>query len=650
MDVSTPEPLNRTLRLHFLSDLTALESLCRAESLVRLETATEYMSPRDKGNFLRGYRLAVATTLNSLLDYVARNADSLGLEYDDRLSHWLSYGSHDSGVSVLSAVTDVESDLALMCSGFDSLFGTLRSSDQGFGETFTALKRCGEFGSILRAALGRCEVVSLSDGSRVADGDSLLPVLIAERVVDYTWLPSHFIPLAFQLVWGGEDEFRPLNDESTLDAQTHLDGVSSWPFGRRIPERWWDGLYFGFDSVIRMEGISLPSHASSNTEPFVDSRWFKELQHFVNPTHPGGSWPSMEYGLAEFTEFSKPGLLEYLSANYPVDIDSIPAEERLAAILGPDTVRLFTPGSLTDFMDLEILVAGAVATYPDSLVEMLLVTHSVESDGRDWVSIAVRSRRETHISNHSKWYLFYKLFHEGFVTDSDVGRAIKEIEGLLVRFKDKLHIVEEIDGVSGRDLLSHCELPAFEAMRKLSKRAVDVNSKLRGALAELLASYWLQAQGYSNVKVSLKRASLGDYEYDVLGVKDGECLVVEVKSGDVLDRKLQEHIARLAHKVEYLRGRLPALSKALGYEGYIERVSGLFISLADLKDFEPADTSVTLWDYDGFLRRLRGLELNPRLVGLLDRSHIVHSITDFDLINDHPEVSSQRMATKKRGR
>ena len=640
MDATKAEPLNRSLRLHFLSDLTALESMCRTESLVRLETATKSLNPRDKRNFLRGYRLAVATTLNSLLDFVARNSDSLGLEYDDRLSHWLSYGSSDSGVSVLSAVTDLESDLALMCSGFDSLFGTLRSSDQGLGGTITAIKRCGEFGSILRAALGRCEIVSRSDGSRMADGDSLLPVLISERVVDYTWMPSHFIPLAFQLVWGGEEEFRPLSDESTLEAQTPLDGVSSWPFGRPIPERWWDGLYFGFDSVIRMEGVSLPSHATSDTEPFVGSKWFEELQHFVNPTHPEGNWPSMEYGLAEFAALSKPGLLEYLSANYPVDMDSIPAKDRLAAILGPDTVRLFTPGSLTDFMDLEILVAGAVSTYPDTPVELLLVTHSVESDSRDWVSIAVRSRRETSFSNHTKWYLFYKMFHEGFVTDSDVGLAIREVDELLTRFEDKL-IVERIDGVSDRHLLSHCELPAFQAMRELSQRAVDVNSKLRAGLSELLASYWLQTQGYSNVKVSLKHASLGNYEYDALGVKDGECLVVEVKGGDVLDKELQEQIARLGHKVEYLRTRLPALSKALGYGGHLERVGGLFISLADLRGFESSDDSVTLWDYSDFLKRLRRVGLSPRLVDLLDRSHIVHSISDFDLINEPPEASTQ---------
>ena len=152
MNESTPEPMNRSCRLHFLLDLTALESLCRTESLVRLETATKSLNPRDKRNFLRGYRLAVATMLDSLLDFVARNADSLGLEYDDRLSQWLSYGPPDSGVSVLSAVTDLESDLALMCSGLDGLFYALRSSDRGLGETITAIKRCGEFGSILRAA------------------------------------------------------------------------------------------------------------------------------------------------------------------------------------------------------------------------------------------------------------------------------------------------------------------------------------------------------------------------------------------------------------------------------------------------------------------------------------------------------------------
>ena len=67
MEPSAHEPLNRRLRLSFFLDLIALEYLCHAESLIRLETTVESLSPRDGQNFLRGYRLSVATPLNNLL-------------------------------------------------------------------------------------------------------------------------------------------------------------------------------------------------------------------------------------------------------------------------------------------------------------------------------------------------------------------------------------------------------------------------------------------------------------------------------------------------------------------------------------------------------------------------------------------------------
>jgi hypothetical protein len=638
LELSAHEPLNRRFRLGFFLDLIALEYLCHAESLIRLETAVEAMNLRNRRNFLRGYRLAVATPLNSLLGFIVGNAHSLGLEYDDRLNHWLVSGSRENGGSILSAISDPESDLARLCSGFNSLLDSVLRSDQGLADTIGAIEKCGNFGAILRATLGKCEVVSLDDGSKVANGDSLLRKLIAERVVDYVWQPSYFTS-AFRLVWGEEEEFRRPSDESTLQAQTHLDHVSSSPFGRGIPDRWHDGLLFGFDSIVRLDGVSLPSHFNADTKVFDSPGWFKELQDFVNPLHPQGSWPSLEYGLAEFADVSKEELMTHLPRPETAGMETISAKDRLAAILGPDTVRLFTPGSFTDFMDLDIFVSGAVSTSPDAPVEILLATHSVESDHRKWVSIAVRCRRETFISNHTRWYLFYKMFHEGYVTDSSIGRAIKEVKGLLIRFKDDL-VIERVDGITDRDLLSYCELPAFRAMRELSQRAVDANSELRAGLSELLASHWLQAQGYSNVKVSLKRASLGDYEYDALGVKDGECLVIEVKGGDVLDKALQEQISRFGHKVENLWGRLPALAQALEYEGSIDRVSGLFISLANLKGFESGDDSVNMWDYNDFVKRLRELGLTSRIVGLLDRSRIIHTLSSFGIFNDPPETGS----------
>ena len=636
MELSIPESLNRRFRLSFFLDLMALEYLCHAESLTRLETASELLSSRDSRNFLRGYRLAVATPLTGLLGFMVGNAQSLDLQYDERLDHWLADGSRENGGSILSAISDPESDLARLCSEFNSLLESLRRSDRGLADTTTAIEKCGDLGTILRAALGKCEVVSRDDGRKVATGDSLLRKLIAERVVDYVWQPSYFTS-AFRLVWGGEEEYRPPRDESTLEAQTHLDDVFSSPFRTGIPHRWRDGLLFGFDSIVRLNSVYLPSHSNADTKDFNSAGWFKELQHFVNPLHPRGSWPSLEYGLAKFDDFSKEELMSHLPGVETVGMETVSAKDKLAAILGPDTVRLFTPGSFTDFMDLDIFVSGAVSTSPDAPVEILLATHSVESDDRDWVSIAVRCRRETFISNCTRWYLFYKMFHEGYVTDSAVGRAIREVEGLLDRFQDNL-VIERIGGITDQDLLSYCELPAFRAMRDLSQRAVDVNSKLRAGLSELLASHWLQAQGYSNIKVSLKRASLGDYEYDALGVKDGECLVIEVKGGDVLDKELQEQIFRLGRKVDNLRGRLPALSKVLSHKGSIDRVSGLFVSLADLKGFETVDDSVTLWDYNHFVKELRELGLTSRLVSLMDRDHIIYTMSGFEFINGAPEV------------
>ena len=637
MEIDVHERVNRSSRLNFLLDLIILEYMCRADSLAQLQASVQSMNRRDARNFLRGYRLAVATPLRSMLDFIVGSGHWLGLEYDDRLHHWLVNSSGERGGNVLAAISDPGSDLGRLCSELHDLQGSLRISDGDFEDVTSIIERCSAFASTFRSALGTCQIVLQVDGSEVEGSDSLLRVLIAERVVDYTWEPSHFTNSAFRMVWGGEVEWEPVGDEYTLGAQTHLDGVFSWPVDRGIPGLWRNRLSFGFDMVLRMAKVTLPSHAESGSAALFRGEWFNELRLFVNPLFPMGAWPSSVYGLGEFFEYSKSSLLEHLTEKGDENLAPVPPKQRLAAILGADAVLLFAPGSFTDFMDLEIFVSGAIATHPDAQVEVLLATHSVESDDRDWVSIAVRCRRESMISNHTRWYLFYKMYHEGFVTDSDVGRAINEVESLLVRFKTNLS-VETIEGISDRDILAYCELPSFRAMRELSQRAVDINSELRSGISELLASYWLQAQGFSNVKVSLKRASLGKYEYDALGVKDEECLVIEVKGGEVVDEELLQQIARLGDKVENLYGRLPALAEALAHEGSIKTVSGLFISLADLTEVQLGNGSVTVWDYNDFVENLRLSGLGSRMVGLLDRGNIIHSISAGDRFGGYLDV------------
>ena len=228
---------------------------------------------------------------------------------------------------------------------------------------------------------------------------------------------------------------------------------------------------------------------------------------------------------------------------------------------------------------------------------------------------------------------FYRMYHTGYVFDTDVARATMAVERLLSEFKENLE-VEELGGLYSEDFLPLCVLPAFRAMRELSLEAVETNAELRSGNSELLAGFWLVGQGYNHVSVSFRHASLGKFEYDAIGVKTGECLVLEVKGAEISDHELQEQIRRFADKVDHLRGRLPDLTKALGCESGIESISGMFVFLGDLDGFKPTVTSIPLWGYDDFVEALQAMDLPDKIVGLLDRSYIIRHVGLDDFPHD----------------
>ena len=314
-----------------------------------------------------------------------------------------------------------------------------------------------------------------------------------------------------------------------------------------------------------------------------------------------------------------------LLGNFEANMDAISSKHRLAAVLGPDRVRLMTSAQGTAPLELEVILRGAIAMHGDSKVHLLLLTHSVASDNREWVSLGLRFPMYGAFSNASKWFLFYKIYHTGQVYESDVTRAYKAVQELLLRFKDNLE-VEEIGSLDSDDFLPLCTLPAFRAMRELSLRAVEINACLRSGNSELLAAFWLASQAYQPVKVSFKQASLGKYEYDAIGVKNGKCLIVEVKGANVVDDQLELEIGRFALKVEHLASQLPALTEALGCESAIEGVSGLFVFLGDLDNFKSENQSTTLWCYDDFVSALKRASLPNKIIGLLDKSSIVRHV------------------------
>lgn len=617
------EQYARRARLGFVADVNALDALCNPAAVAALEAEAALMRRRDRRNFLDGYRLAVATPLLGLADFVVGNADLLGLEHDSRLWNWWNYGNRYGSAPIIAAVSDPLSGVGRLCSAFDRLTATLRVSDRrsrdyGLAETVSAVETVGAFASLMRNAVAGSAIVSLDTGESLLKGGSLFKLCIVERVSDYVDGIPHYSS-AYRLVWRHQENWQPVDDEHVMDAETPLDVVFSLPRGGSMPMEWAKGLGFGFDTVLRYAGIAL----AGNPDPgeFDVSRWYDVFRRTMELRFPAGAWPSQHCGASEF-DWS---LVDCAMTQLEDDVVAVSPQDRLAAILGPDQVHLQTSAASADFFDFELLLTGMVSKSTRDPVQVIRVTHSVEGDHRDWVSFAVRAPIYGLWSNLSKWYLFYKMYHEGHIADTDVGRAIREVETLLSRFAGDLE-VEDVADVADSDLLAYCNSQSFDSMKALNRKAIQANVDLRSRYSEMLAGFWLHGTGYNCVKVSLKRESLlGNYEYDAVGVKDGRCLVVEVKGGGVVDNDLRGQIVRLDAKVRHLQGILPALQQAVGCGSLISDVAGLFISLADLRDFDPGQHECELWDRDRFVAELKAIGLPNEITDLLGESYIVWS-------------------------
>ena len=612
----------RVARLGFVADANALHALCNATAVAALEADAGSMQRRDRRNFLDGYRLAVATPLFGLANFVVANANLLGLEHDSRLWNWWEYGERHGSAPITSAVSDPSSGVGCLCSVFDRLMSVLRVSDRrsrdyGLAETMSAVETVGAFASLMRNAVSEYDIVSLDTGVRVSGSDLFFRLCLIERVSDYMDGIPHYSS-AYRLVWRHQENWRPVDDESVMRTATPLDRVFTLPTGGWVPTEWAKGLGFGFDTVLRSAGLSLTDDAKPGE--YDVARWFDIFRQIIQRLFSAGEWPSLHYGVSEFDQSS----VDRALAQLEYEMVAVSPQDRLASILGPDTVQLQTSAAFGNFFDFEVWLTGMISVHDGDAVQVLKVTHSMEGDDRDWVSFAIRSPIYGLWSNLSKWRLFYKMYHEGHITDSDVARALREVEALLSRFAGELEVVD-VAGVSDADLLSYCDTQAFDSMKALSHKAIEANADLRARYSELLAALWLDGSGYDCVRVALKRASLGKFEYDAVGVKDGQCLVVEVKSGGVVDHELREEIVRLDEKVRNLQGILPALQQALGSGDPMSGVSGLFVSLADLERFDSGEHRCELWDRDRFVSELKAVGLPNKIVGLLDVSYIVRS-------------------------
>ena len=596
-----------------------------------LADAIEALDKTEHQSFLRGYRLSVATPLYSLLSSSINQPTLLGLKEDLGLYHWLNYGSSRHGGNLLAAASDLTCDVGKLCCLFIDLFTALRTGEPGLPDTIACLEKCRGFAVLLREGLAQAEITRVERCEKLSDGGVLIAQCVGERILDYVEYERGIVPLARDYVWGSSYNSRPLVSSFAMQADTHLDPLLTLPFFDGVPHEWIQGLRFGFDLALRLSGISLPTHSDTGFRQLLGQQWFDELLALVKLGHGIKSWPSEQFEMKEFLQAPFRTVLEQIEVSMP----TVSSKQRLAAILSPDTVQLVSSTSQTDALQLRLMMTGATVTLDGSKLRLLLLTHSVSADQRKWVSVAIRIPiYGTIMSNSSRWYLFYKMYHIGFAVDSDVTRASAEVSELLREFGGRLE-VEKLDRLGHEDLLVHCELPAFRAMRELSHTAVETNAKLRGGSSELLGAFWLTCRGYTDVKVSFRHDLLGKSDYDAIGVKEGNCLTLEVKGGALSNDNLDKRITKFADKIRKLRRQMPALSRILGCESTIDSVSGLFIFLGEIDEFTPTDTSVQLWGYDDFVEVLRTANLPRRIISLLDRGQIIRNIR-LDAFPDDP--------------
>ena len=613
-------------RMQARADVAALNLLCSPQAVSRFEAVAESFSKKDLRKFLRGYRLAVATPLRELLWFVVDRADLLGLEFDARLRDWLHFHRPARGETLVSAISDQSSGLSRLCHLFEELRVTLRKAEGGLADTIAALQQCHSFSRALDESLGGTAILHIVTRERLLDFKDFLPLSVAERAFDYAERPG-MLSQALDWVWGNDSVVNPIDKQFVLMAETHLSEVSLFASSKGIDYGTGKGFWFGIDLILQLSGMNLKTRPEPDFDPNLWKDWLNELQAAVQQSTPDLRWPSLTYGLAEFS----PAAVKKMLSQLEVDVTTVIPKQRLATILGPDEVHLMSDSGAADAFQLDVVLTGAVAKSEGAAVRVLLLNHTVTYDPRVWVSIGIRlPQYGTLGSNFSIWYLFYKMFHRGEVFDTDVARNITAVKELLGKLEADIE-VEEIVGLDSEDFLPFCVPDSYRAMRNLSRDAVEVNADLRARNSELLAGFWMTSQGYRPARVSFKRASLGKYEYDAIGVKDGECLVIEVKSADLRDDQLHSEIARLEEKVEGLRSRLPELATAIGCENEIDSVSGLFVFLGELDEFPRTDTSVAKWDYDDFVQALRDAGLPSRVTGLLDRSNIIRTIDLADL-------------------
>ena len=616
-------------RFRFFSDALVLKTLSHPDSLEDLDSIRRSLGMtgrRGKKYFelFNGYKLTLGTALYCMLDGVIAHPSLIGLNDDQRLWEWWAFTRSKKNIPSRAAFSSPDSGLANFAVRFDDLLTRVKRADKwvSMQEVAKQLHSAGEslcdFGS-------RCSVSAFKKGLEQPETQEAMRRGAIERLDDY-W-QGGLSSRAYRFAWGGEgDQYDSLTDmvpEDLSEMESHLDYPPLLLQRRRARSRinWSTGRKTGICVVLdRLR----PSSGVWPTKESLFSDFIgpnDQLSNFLT-NERNGEYPSMAYGLQP-----SPATQDLLTPVVSVPI--VQPEDRLRALVGGDSSRLVASGPV-DALDFKYFIRGIVPDLDDdSTIEVVRVRHPDSGRGwLTWFSLAVRIPKFGLFSNFSKWWVFYKAYGIGWkqVTDTEVRAAEVVVEETLKEFGGKIKLTE-LEGISSRTFLGLFEPPAWTLVFNGVKDLMDRNSEITGVFPELLASVLLSRLGYGNIRTSFKPAMLEEErELDALGIKTGhsggECLVIETKGQSTTDRQLAEEVRYFGSKVRMLKESLPKLAGEIGYTGEINSITGIFVSMAQLRDFEHEEPDVTFWDFNAFVEALRAEHVPGRLLDLLEPSPI----------------------------
>ena len=74
---------------------------------------------------------------------------------------------------------------------------------------------------------------------------------------------------------------------------------------------------------------------------------------------------------------------------------------------------------------------------------------------------------------------------------------------------------------------------------------------------------------------------------------------------------------------------MPQLSRDLGFGGDINTISGLFVSMADLRHYERSSHGIELWDFHRFEEELHAAGVSEQYRNLLEKTSLTIVMRDF---------------------